>query len=221
MKEAYSVIPALLCKTEGDFEEKFTKLSSFSDLIHVDVADGIAVPNRTVSLRTILETNTNSRLIIHMMVEDPANHLVAIRHLPQNIEEVIIHPEFTPNIYEVITYLKEQEIAVSLTLSPLMKDHMVLAEITQYLELIKNVMFMPIIPGYSGQPFRESVLADIESARKLFPNLTIAIDGGINPKTLLKSYFVGVRIFYASSFVLRSSDPEKALEELRSVQIEH
>jgi len=220
MKESYSVIPALLSKTDEDFEEKLTQLSKFADVIHVDLADGIAVPNRTVNLQYIFETIKSSRIILHMMVIDPAKQLTAVGDLPQSLEEVIVHPEFTPNIYEVITYLKEKEIAVSLALSPLIKDHTTLTEISQYLELIKSVMFMPIIPGFIGQPFRESVLEDISIARKYSNELEIAVDGGINPGSLASSYLAGARIFYASSYVLRSGDPEHALEELRSVEID-
>lgn len=187
---------------------------STSDFIHIDVADGLFVNNRTFFTREMLEILKKSK-------KPKEVHLMTL-HLKQFIDvfcyvnpEIIIYEfEATTNHNKLISYIKNKNIKVGIAISPLTDIELLIP----YLKKIDLVLIMAIIPGYGGQKFlketeeRINVLLNLKKEKKA--TFEISVDGGINEKTIqcVKNKLDRV---VAGSFIHKSADFNQQLEKLK------
>ena len=210
------VIPGILSKTLDDYKEKLALATSLSNHIHVDLADGRVVANRTISLPQILSVPTEARVALHMMVDSPKDY---IEMIPDNspIDELIIHLDWEDQPYVVIDAAHERDLKVSMAISPAVPEGAGVAELAAYIPMLHSVLVMGIVPGFSGQQFREETLRTMVHLHKEFPDLSIAVDGGMKPATAKLAVQAGASIIYATSYLNRAADPQQALVELAGI----
>jgi ribulose-phosphate 3-epimerase len=91
------------------------------------------------------------------------------------------------------------------------------AVVTPFLKDLDLVLFMTVQPGWGGQEFKDWVLKKIEVLRKLWPNGSIEVDGGINPETAKKTIKAGANLICAGTYIFRSKDIEKAIKSLKNI----
>lgn len=207
-------ISASFLSIKEDIKNNIQKLDKTNiDYLHVDVMDGIFVPNKT---RSVLEfndilKNTMKGKDVHLMVQDVKTYVDAFTDL--NPTFITFHYEVKDNIKELIKYIKDKNIKVGLSIKPETK----VEDIYSYLPLIDMILIMSVEPGKGGQEFLTS---SIDKVNKLVEyrqnhglNYLIEIDGGINNVTL--QLVKNVDIAVVGSYIT-NNDYEKSVNELKS-----
>ncbi|TSC74639.1 MAG: ribulose-phosphate 3-epimerase [Parcubacteria group bacterium Gr01-1014_44] len=177
---------------------------------HLDIADGIFVPNMTITGFSEIETiETTLKFRVHLMVSKPENHVV--RWLNTPADSFTFHIESTRQAIAVIEKLREAEKEIGLALNP----QTPLSAIEPFINEIDFVHFMTVEPGFYGGGFVEEVLDKMSDFHYFYPDKPIVADGGVTPETAPKLVQAGANILVSGSYIFNSDDPAKALEELR------
>jgi ribulose-phosphate 3-epimerase len=206
------IIPSILVKTREEVVDKILKVEGQVERVHLDIADGIFVPNITVSEFDELESiETELGMDVHLMVSKPENHIV--KWLESPAERFVFHVESTEKAQEVIDKIKEAERLVGMALNPNTSAQ----ALEPYIEQIDFVHFMTVEPGFYGGKFLDSVLDKITDFHYFYPDKPIQVDGGVNPDTVERLAKAGVSMFVVGSFIFNGSNIGSALKELRDI----
>ncbi|MFH1769484.1 MAG: ribulose-phosphate 3-epimerase [Parcubacteria group bacterium] len=205
------IIPSILVNTAEEFQEHLAKVESYVDRIHLDITDGIFVPNATIEgYPQLKELETDISIGVHLMVSKPENH---VSHwLDTQADKFIFHIEATSKPEEVINILKENDVMVGVALNPETPAD----DIEDIIDQIDFVHFMTVEPGFYGSDFVQDVIEKIQDFNYMYPDIPIEVDGGITPVTAPLLAKVGVSMFVSGSYIFTSSDVDKAISNLRS-----
>ena len=199
-----NIVPAILASTKNDFFFLLRQAESFTNYVQIDLMDGFFVPTRSFPEGKINSVETSLSLELHLMVKHPAAFMCRIHN--QHIKKVIFHFESEVKHLDFITHLNKQGIASGLAINPDTK-------IRQFSELGKKVdtlLFLTVTPGKYGSPFRPEVIDKIAESRKIFPDKTIAVDGGVSLDNLNNFINVGVDYVCVGSRIFLADNPEKS-----------
>ncbi len=188
--------------------EKIIAVEPYFERIHLDIADGIFVPNMTISGEEIEDIETDLKIGVHLMVSKPENHIV--RWLETPADKFIFHIEATERVQAVIDRIKEADKQVGIALNP----NTPISAIEPYIDQIDLVHFMTVEPGFYGGEFLESVLPKIADFHFYYPDKPIEVDGGVDPETLPKLVGAGANLLVAGSYIWKSKDIGEAIARL-------
>lgn len=206
------IIPSILVKTKEEFLGKIIAIEPYTQRVHLDITDGIFVPNMTIGGFEELEsTETSLKTSVHLMVSKPENHIV--RWLETQADSFIFHIEATQKSQEIIEKLKEAEREVGIALNP----ETPVEAIQSFVNQVDFVHFMTVEPGFYGGEFVESVLDKMSDFHYFYPDKIISVDGGINPERAEKVVQAGGNILVVGSYIWNSQDIEKTVEELKAI----
>lgn len=204
------IIPSILVKTREELVEKIIAVEPYVDSIHLDIADGIFVPNITILGFEETETiETDLKIGVHLMVSKPENHIV--RWLKTPADEFVFHIEATQKVQEVIDTIKEADKSVGIAINPQTSAD----GIKPFIDFIDFVHFMTVEPGFYGGEFVESVLDKIADFHYFYPDKPIQVDGGVTPENAPKLIKAGASILVAGSYIWESKNIEIALDQLK------
>ncbi len=204
------IIPSILVKTKEELLNKILAVESLVERIHLDIADGIFVPNMTISgFSDLRDIETRLKIETHLMVSKPENHIV--RWLDTPVDRIIFHIEATQKTQEIIEMIKGGEREVGIALNP----ETPISALASFVDQIDFVHFMTVEPGFYGGKFMPAVEDKIKDFHYFYPDKPISVDGGINPDTALKLVQAGANALVAGSFIWNNSNTEKAVEELK------
>lgn len=205
------VIPSILVKTREELAEKIIAVEPYVERAHLDIADGIFVPNMTIrGLDEMEGLDTKLKIEVHLMVSKPENHIV--HWLETLADKFVFHIEATGRAQEVIDAVKEADKAVGIALNP----QTPVSKIEPFIDQIDFVHFMTVEPGFYGSKFVESVIDKIKEFHFLYPDKPIEVDGGVTPETTSKLVEAGATILVVGSYIWKSNDISKAIENLKS-----
>ena len=204
------IIPAILTDSSDKFKELVKKLEPYTDRIHIDVADGDLVPNKTISgYEELKDLELSVKFDIHLMVTRPQD--IIDEWLNIQADRFIIHAESDVGLDSIVKKIKNQKKEVGIALNP----ETGVEEIEEYFGDISFVQFMTIHPGFQGQPFLDTVVDKIASFHNKYPDIIIMCDGGIIPERISKLVKAGASVLVSGSYIIKSSDFEKAINELK------
>ena len=205
------IIPSILVKTKEELLQKIMAVEPHVERVHLDIADGIFVPNMTIlGFEEIEELDTSLKIGVHLMVSKPENHIV--RWLETPADKLVFHVEATSKAQEVIDAIKEAECEVGIALNP----QTPVARIESFIDQVDFVHFMTVEPGFYGGKFVESVVEKIKDFHFYYPDKPIEVDGGITPETAPKLVEAGATTLVVGSYIWKSKDIGKAIEKLKS-----
>lgn len=184
-------IPTILDRNRSAVESLAKELAPLVTRVHIDFADDTLVPNKTVKPKELSSLPTNLELDAHLMVDDPEQYFSDLSHL--GFARVVIHAE-VEDITQVLNEAKKLGLVTALALNP----DTPIGIITPYCLDIDFVQIMSIVPGFTNQPFLESTYDRIQEIKTLFPDLTVAVDGGVRFHNAEKLLQVGADILIAS-----------------------
>lgn len=191
-----------------------------TDYFHIDVMDGKFVKNNTIDkmreYTEYIKQIANTKIEVHLMVEEVESYVKA--YIDMGVDSIIFHIESLKNemeIVKLISYIKEHNIQVGLSLNP--KTN--IESLYPYVPYLHKVLIMSVEPGEGGQKF---LVESIEKIQKLnrfsYENgydITIEVDGGINPQTAKQTIEAGANVVVAGSYIIESKDFKKAIDLLK------
>lgn len=195
------IIPSLLTKSEQEFASQYRAIQNSVSCVHIDIADGEFVPNKTWADPAIIKDLVGISVELHLMVADPLEELVRWRHVSQ-IERALLHYETIADcVPEALTAIEGYCWQKSLVLNP----GTPIDVIYPYADRLFGVMFMGINPGFQGQTFMPAVLKKISALKKKHPHLFLEIDGGVNEATLPGIIATGVDAVCPGSAIFKNT----------------
>ncbi len=202
------MISASFLSIKDNIKENIKKLDNTSiDMLHIDIMDGIFVPNKTWNINAVSEllNDTNKKKDLHLMVNDVKKYVDDFKKI--NPKYITFHYEALDNIFDMIRYIKSLNIKVGLSIKP----NTSVDDIKPYLKYLDLVLVMSVEPGKGGQTFIEN---SIDKINYLFDirkdnnyNYLIEVDGGINDITAKKCHKADILV--VGSFITNGNYQEQ------------
>ncbi len=213
------IAPSIIAGEKENYEEKIKKVErGGADMIHLDVMDGIFVPNITFLADTIkkLRPITNIPFDAHLMIEKPYEHIE--EYINAGCDIITIHAETCDN--EKFCYIREKVMSAGISLGIAINPQTELPEWAySYLNDIDVIIVMSVNPGFSGQKFIPDITSKISNLNRTLKvkgyKGYIEADGGIDASTVQRVYDAGARIMVAGSAVFSNSDINTAILQLK------
>ena len=181
-----------------------------ADYVHIDVMDGIFVPNLTFGAPVIKAIRNKTDLVfdVHLMIDRPERYIEDFANAGADI--IVVHAESTIHLHRVIQQIKATGKKAGVSLNPATP-----VDVLKYIiEDLDMVLVMSVNPGFGGQKFIESAVQKIKDVRALSKTVDIQVDGGITDKTIGRCIEAGANVFVAGSYVF-SGDYKERIESLK------
>lgn len=184
-----------------------------ADLYHLDVMDGLFVKNQTVDYTYLEQLKMSSVLLfdVHLMVQHPTKVIKKYAKAGANI--LTIHYEAFANdklFIKTLKKIRKLDMMAGIAIDLDTKEE----TIEPFLKYCDLVLVMAVKAGKGGQKFNEDALKKIKKIRKLYPNILIEVDGGINAETGAKCVKVGADILVSGSYIY-NNDAYEAIQSLK------
>lgn len=212
------VSPSLLAANFLELGKEIEMInSSEADYLHLDVMDGVFVPNISFGFSVLNAVGKvcEKPMDVHLMIVEPEKWISRVRDTGAYFMNV--HLEACRHLHSTIWQIHQAGMKAGVTLNPSTPVSM-LADVIQDLDL---VLLMSVNPGFGGQPFIRHTLEKVRQLRELIAatgsEAKIEIDGGVNEKTGMELAASGADILVAGSYVFGSSDPHERIKILKNL----
>ncbi len=196
------IIPSIIANNQKELDKIFDKIR-ISQTIHLDVMDGIYVPNKSLWFDFKGFRHNCAALLMTMNPE------TLIRKHNSEIKTFIVHPEAIHNVDALIDFVHSVRCRIFLALKPSVS----VSAIRRYLRKIDGVLIMTVQPGKYGAPFMRNMIGKIRQLRGN-KKLIIEVDGSVNDKTIGLLKQSGANRFSVGSYIQKSKDVKKTIESL-------
>ena len=201
------VAPSMLSADFSRLGEELTRIEKAgADWAHLDVMDGMFVPNITIGPSVIKAIRPLSKMPfdVHLMIEDPVRYVH--NFADAGADMMTVHTEANGDIMAAVDKIGDLGCKAGITLNPPIP----VTDFDKYLDKVDLVLIMTVQAGFGGQSFREECIEKIKYVRKWAdehnPKLEISVDGGINRETGKRCVDAGATVLAAGSSLFRSND---------------
>ncbi len=215
---SHNIAPSILAGDFANLSKDIEMLNnSEADWIHVDIMDGVFVPNISFGFPVLeaIKRLTTKPLDVHLMIIKPERYIGRFKEA--GATNLIVHIEACTHLHSTIRSIKQHGMMAGVALNP----HTAVNNLEAIVHDINHILIMSVNPGFGGQEFIENTYKKIEQTRELIiksgSKALIEVDGGVNLLNAEKLINVGADILVAGSSIFHSSNPTTTIATLKAL----
>lgn len=212
------IAPSILAADFANLRSEIELLNeSQADWVHVDIMDGVFVPNISFGLPVVEAVNRYAKkmLDVHLMIEKPENYVKAFHKAGAG--SISVHYEACPHLHRNIQQIKSLGCKAGVAINP----HTPVGVLESIIGDIDLVCMMSVNPGFGGQEFIDHTYGKVKRLKALIEKANssalIEIDGGVNQENAGLLLNSGADVLVAGNFIFKSPDPAKVIAELKQI----
>ena len=211
--------PSILSADFVNLERDIRKLSETGvDYVHVDVMDGIFVPNITIGIPVVaaIRRITDLPLDVHLMIDRPLRYVEQFCKAGSDLLTVHVEADTEENTLEALKKIRANGVHAAVSIKPNTPAEAVLP----FLPLCDLILMMTVEPGFGGQAFMEHLMPKLRQLRAYIdaqnPACELEVDGGVNEKTAMICRENGANVLVAGSAYFKAADPAAFVRALKA-----
>ena len=212
------IAPSVLAADFANLQRDIEMInSSEADWFHIDIMDGVFVPNISFGMPVLdaIQKHAKKTIDVHLMIIDPDRYIATFKKLGADI--LTVHYEACTHLHRTLQAIKAEGMKAGVALNP----HTNVDLLEDVIQDIDLVCIMSVNPGFGGQSFIENTYAKVEKLKALIhkknASTLIEIDGGVTNKNAQQLVAAGADVLVAGSYVFSAQDPIATIAHLKQL----
>ena len=210
------IAPSILSADFANLERDIHRIAD-ADYVHVDVMDGVFVPNISIGIPVVqsIRKVTELPLDVHLMITQPVRYVEQFCDAGADLVTIHVESDFPENIQAAIDKIHAKGKRAGIVLKPKTTWEAVLP----YIDEVELILVMTVEPGFGGQKFMADMMPKVSAIRRWIdeknPGCELEVDGGVAPDTCKACIDAGANVLVAGSAVYKAADIPARIRELR------
>lgn len=213
------IAPSILAADFANLQKEVEMLNaSAADYIHVDIMDGVFVPNISfgIPVTAAIHRHATKPLDVHLMIVNPQLYLEAF--VKAGASMLTVHLEACSHLHRTLQEIKKLGVKAGVALNP----HTPIEQLSDVLDELDLVCIMSVNPGFGGQQFIEHSYAKVANLKEMLlkrgVTAKIEVDGGVTDKNAQRLIDAGADILVAGSYLFTAADPIASIAALKALR---
>ncbi|MDP3734756.1 MAG: hypothetical protein Q8R37_06000 [Nanoarchaeota archaeon] len=197
------IFPSVMAKNQQELASFWKRLAGVAKTVHLDIADGAFVPNKSLWFR--FQLSPHFKYAAHLMIQHPEQW---ITKNGSKVDLCIVHWETINNVEAFIDWMRQRKKKIAFALNPETN----VRKIKPYLNDIDYILVLTVHPGFYGGRYLKTPLKKIKQIKKINPRMKIIVDGGMNPVRVKDAVRAGADYVVSGSFITKAENPKERMK---------